>query len=315
VGKYAAKRLGALVAIIFLVSVGSFYLIHLLPGDPTVTILGPNDTPHNAAILKAQLGLNKPIYEQYFIWLGHLFQGNFGKSYVTSESVAFMIRTSLPIDIELIVISQLIALPVAIVLALMAARRPNGLFDNTATTATFAGLALPPFIITPIAVAIFAVHWHVFPGPSSYVPISQGFWTNVDSMLLPSLIIAFGSVVIYYRLLRNDLISTLQEEFITVAKSKGLSDRRILFHHAFRPSSISLLASAGINISALIAGTFVVEYLLHIPGLGYQLVNSVAENDYVAVQGIVLVVAVGVVLVNFIVDFLFTVVDPRISRD
>jgi peptide/nickel transport system permease protein len=147
------------------------------------------------------------------------------------------------------------------------------------------------------------------------VPLTQNFWSNIHSVLLPSIVLAVGSIVVYYRLLRNDLIATLQEEFITMARSKGLSDTRILFRHALRPSSVNLLASAGITISSLIAGAFVVEYLLSMPGLGYELVNSIAQVDYIVVQGIVLVVAVAVVVINFIVDFLLTVVDPRIARD
>jgi peptide/nickel transport system permease protein len=134
-------------------------------------------------------------------------------------------------------------------------------------------------------------------------------------MLLPSIVVAIGSIVLYYRLLRNDLISTLQEGFITMARSKGLSERRLLYRHALRPSSVSLLASAGINIGSLIAGTFVVEFLLQLPGLGYELVVAINQDDYLVVQGIVLVIAVAVVVLNVLVDFLFTVVDPRISLD
>ncbi len=313
--KYLGKRFVALVAIVFLVSVGAFYLVHLLPGDPTVAILGPNDTAHNKAILMAQLGLNKPLYEQYFIWAGHIFEGNFGQSYVTHQTVLSTMATAVPIDIELIVISQIIAFAIAIPLALLAARRPNKRLDRYSTTATFAGLALPPFILAPLLVLIFCVHWHIFPGPASYVPISQSLSANLNSMILPSIILAIGSIVVYFRLLRNDLIATLQEDFITMARSKGMTDRRILLKHAFRPSSVSLLASAGINIGALIAGTFVVEYLLQIPGLGYELVTAINQTDYIVVQSIVLVVAIAVVIINFIVDFLFSVVDPRIARE
>jgi peptide/nickel transport system permease protein len=176
-------------------------------------------------------------------------------------------------------------------------------------------LALPPFVIGPVLVLIFAVHWHVFPGPASYVPITQGFWSNIHTMLLPSIVLALGSIVVYFRLLRNDLIATLQEDFITMARSKGLTDRRIMWRHALRPSSVSLLASAGVTISGLIAGVFVVELLLQLPGLGFQLISSIDQDDYIVVQGITLIVAVAVVLINFVVDFLFTVIDPRIARD
>jgi peptide/nickel transport system permease protein len=315
VAAYLAKRLVALIAILFIISLGAFFLVHLLPGDPTVTILGPNDTPANRAALLAQLGLDKPLYQQYFIWIGHVLQGNLGQSFITHQTVTSLLANALPIDIELVIFSQLMALIVAVPLALVVARHPNKSLDKTATTATFAMLAMPPFIIAPVLVLIFSIHLHVFPGPGSYVPITQDFWGNIHAMLLPSIVIAIGSIVVYYRLLRNDLISTLQEDFITMARSKGLSDRRILLRHALRPSSISLVATAGVTIAGLIAGTFVVEYLLQLPGLGYALVNSINQVDYIVVQGIVLVVAVFVVIINFIVDFLFTVIDPRIARE
>ena len=139
-------------------------------------------------------------------------------------------------------------------MAITASRRPNRLFDQFANGAAFGMLALPPFVIGPVLVLIFAVHWHVFPGPASYVPLTQNFWSNIHTMLLPSIVLALGSIVVYFRLLRNDLIATLQEDFITMARSKGLTDRRIMWRHALRPSSVSLLASAGVTISGLIAG-------------------------------------------------------------
>jgi peptide/nickel transport system permease protein len=315
VGNYIAKRVVLLIIIIFFVSVAAFFLVHLLPGNPAVTILGPNDTPQNAAILNHQLGLDKPLVEQYFIWIGHVFQGNLGQSFTTHETTTSIISTSYPIDVELIVFSQLMAFAIALPMAIKASRRPNRLFDQLSNSAAFGMLALPPFVIGPIMVLIFAVHWHVFPGPASYVPITQGFWSNIHTMLLPSIVLALGSIVVYFRLLRNDLISTLQQDFITMARSKGLSDRRIMWRHALRPSSVTLLASAGVTIGTLIAGTFVVELLLQMPGLGFQIISSINQDDYTVVQGIVLIVAVAIVLVNFAFDFIFTLVDPRIARD
>lgn len=313
--KFLLKRALALIAILFVVSIGTFFLIHLLPGDPTVTILGPNDTAHNRAVLLQQLGLNKPIWLQYWIWLGNVLQGNLGQSFITHQTVTSTLAHAVPIDIELVIISQLLALGVSIPLAIASARRPNGLLDRVSTTSSFAMLALPPFIIIVFLVLIFSIHFHVFPGPGSYVPFTQNPWSNIHTMILPALVLAIGSVVIYFRLLRGDLISTLQEEYITMARSKGLSDRYIMWRHALRPSSLSLLAAAGLNIGALIAGAFVVEYLLALPGLGYALVNSIQQVDYLTVQGITLFVAVVVVVLNFIIDFLFTIVDPRIARE
>ena len=314
-GKYIAKRLVLLLIIIFFVSVASFLLVHLLPGNPAVTILGPNDTPQNQAILNHQLGLDEPLWMQYFIWIGHVFQGNLGQSFTTHQTTTSIIAEAFPIDIELIVISQIMALIVAVPLAMAASRRPNRPFDQVSNGIAFGMLALPAFVIGPLMVLLFAVHWHVFPGPASYVPLTQNFWSNIHTMLLPSIVLALGGIVIYFRLLRNDLIATLQQDFITMARSKGLSDRRIMWRHALRPSSVSVLASAGVTISGLIAGTFVVELLLQMPGLGFQIISAINQDDYTVVQGITLVVAVAIVLINFIFDFIFTIVDPRIARD
>lgn len=313
-GKYFARRFVQLVVVAFIISVLTFLLVHLLPGDPSVVILGPNDNPHNRAILFKQLGLNKPLIQQYFIWLRAVFHGNLGQSYLDHEPVTHIIANGWPIDVELIVISQVIAFAVAIPLALITSRRPNRPVDNVATTTTFGLLALPPFVIAPVMVAVFAVGLGWFPA-TGYVPITQDLATNIHDMILPSLAITAGSIAVYYRLFRSDLISTLQEDFITMARSKGLSNRRIMWRHAFRPSSYSLLAAAGVNIGALIAGTFIVEYLFAIDGLGYSLVQAVQQRDYLVVQGISLVVAIAYVVLQFIIDFVFTVVDPRVTRE
>ena len=312
--KYFLRRFLQLVVVAFIISVLVFLLVHLLPGDPTVVILGPNDTLHNRAILDKQLGLNLPLWHQYVIWLKGVFHGNLGQSYLNHQPVTTTIKTGWPIDVELIIISQLIAFAVAIPLALVTSRRPNRALDNISTTGTFGMLALPPFVIAPIMVAVFAVGLHWFPA-TGYVPLSQAPATNLHDMILPSLAITAGSIAVYYRLFRSDLISTLQEDFITMARSKGLSSRRIMWRHAFRPSSFSLLAAAGVNIGALIAGTFIVEALFAIPGLGYSLVQAVNQRDYLVVQGITLVVAVAYVVLQFLIDFLFTVVDPRVTRE
>ena len=217
-------------------------------------------------------------------------------------------------SIELIVISQVIAFAVAIPLALVVSRKPNRWLDNVSTTSTFGLLALPPFVVAPILVAVFAVGLGWFPA-TGYTPFTQAPLTNIHEMILPSVAITAGSIAVYFRLLRSDLISTLQQDFITMARSKGLSNVRIMWRHAFRPSSFSMLAAAGINIGSLIAGTFVVELLFAMPGLGYALVGAVEQRDYLVVQGLSLVIAIAFVIIQFIIDFIFTIVDPRVVRE
>jgi peptide/nickel transport system permease protein len=313
VGRYLLTRLGLLVVILFLISVFTFLLVHILPGNPADTILGGLQTKANVAALDRQLGLNHPLVQQYWIWLKNVLQGNLGESFLNHQNVTTIIANAFPVDIELIVISQIISFAIAIPLALVASRRPNRLFDKIASVSTFGMLAMPAFVIGPILVLIFAVKIHAFPATGA-PNLSAEPLTNIHDMILPSIALALGSIAVYYRLLRGDLISTLQEDFITMAKSKGLSTSYIMVRHALRPSSFSMLASAGLNIGTLITGAFVVEYLFGLNGIGAQLVDAINSRDYLEVQGMALVVAFVYVLVNFIVNFLYTVLDPRVTR-
>ncbi len=305
-----------MVGILFVITVGSFYLLHLLPGDPASVILGLGNNPAQRAQLYRQLGLDKPIYIQYFVWLGHLLSGHIGNSFITHTSIAQTIGAALPIDLEMILISQVLAFAIAIPLAMRSAKRPDGIVDRALGAGSFTLLSIPPFIIIVLLVLIFAIDLHVAAfAPSSYVPLTQDWVVNIESLTLPSITLTIASLVVYYRVLRSDLIATLQEEFITMARSKGLSQRRIMWRHAFRPSSVALLGTAGVNIGGLLAGGFIVQYLLQIPGLGYTLILAINSSDYLLVQDIVLTVSVGVVVINFLFDFVINLIDPRISRE
>jgi len=305
-----------LIGIVFVITVGAFYLIHLLPGDPAVVILGTGDSPVNKARLYAELGLNRPIYEQYFIWMSHVLRGNLGVSFISETSVWSTIKGAIPIDLELMIISQILAFATAIPLAMRSAKKPDGWIDRFLSAGSFTLLSVPSFIAIVLLVLFVAIDLGVpHTGVSSYVSLGTDWIGNLESLSLPSVVLAVGSFVVYYRILRSDLIATLQEEYITMARSKGLSQRRIMWRHALRPSSVALLGTAGVNIGGLLAGGFIVQYLLDIPGLGYTLIASIGLSDYLVVQGIVLVVAVGVILINFFFDFLINIVDPRISRE
>jgi peptide/nickel transport system permease protein len=311
--RYAAKRVGLMVVILAIISVLTFLLVHLLPGDPTLAILGPNDTPAARAELLRQLGLNKGLVDQYWIWIRNVLHGNLGESFITKQTVTNALGEAVPIDLELIVLSQIMALGLAIPMALVAARRPNRLFDRFATTSTFGMLSLPTFVVGVVLVLIFAVKLHAVPA-TGFNRLSQGLGANLKSATLPSVALAVGSVAVYFRLLRADLVATLQEDYITMARAKGLSTRYIMLRHALRPSSFSLLAGAGISIGSLFTGAFVVEFLFQLPGIGFQLVDAIDARDYLMVQGMALVAAVAYVFVNFAIDILLTVVDPRVRR-
>jgi peptide/nickel transport system permease protein len=314
--RYLTKRLVLLIGIVFVISVGSFYLIHLLPGNPATVILGFGATPEAKAALYRQLGLSKPIYLQYFVWLGNIVRGNLGVSFISQTTVASVIRSALPIDAEIIVLSQILAFAAAIPTAMRSARKPDGIIDRILGGTSFTLLSIPPYILIVVLVLLISLKLGLSAtGPSAYVSLGTNWITNLESLSLPAFTLAVGSYVVYYRVLRSDLIATLQEEFITMARSKGLSQRRIMWRHAFRPSSVALLGAASVNIGGLLAAGFVVQYLLQIPGLGYTLIQAIDMSDFLVVQGIVLTVSVLVVLINFFFDFVINIVDPRISRE
>jgi peptide/nickel transport system permease protein len=199
---------------------------------------------------------------------------------------------------------------------MVSSRRPDGPIDRVLSAGSFTLLSVPPFIIIVLLVLLVSIKMNVAnTGPSAYVPFGTNWVTNLESLSLASITVALGSFTLYYRVLRSDLIATMQEEFITMARSKGLSRRRIMWRHAFRPSSVTLLGAASVNLGGLLAALFVVQYLLAIPGLGYTLIAAINTSDYLLVQGIVLVVCVGVVVLNFVFDFIINLVDPRISRE
>jgi peptide/nickel transport system permease protein len=305
-----------LIGVVFVITVGAFYLIHLLPGDPAAVILGTGDSPANKAKLYKQLGLNKPVIEQYFVWIKNVLRGNLGTSFITETSVWSTIKAALPIDLEIIVLSQILAFAAAIPTAMRSARKPDGVLDRILSAGSFTLLSVPSFVLIVVLVLVVAIKLGVpHTGVSSYVSLGADWVENLESLALPSITLAIGSYVVYYRVLRSDLIATLQDEFITMARSKGISQRRIMWRHAFRPSSVSLLGTAGVNIGGLLAGGFIVQYLLSIPGLGYQLIAAIGTSNYLVVQGIVLVVSVGVIVINFAFDLAINIVDPRISRE
>ena len=316
--RYLLSRVAALIGIVWIVTVFCFLLTHMLPGDPSQSILRFSWTPAAGRAWDKQHGFTGPLVHQYWYWLRHVLSGNLGRSAYGPPVISF-IKSGYKVDLELVIYSQILAFLFAVPLAVYASRRPNGPLDKSATSITFAFYCLPAFILVVWLVQLFCIHFHVFKGPgASAFPTGVGLFsfifTNLYVMLLPSLILAVGTLAVYYRLLRGEMAATLQEEFITVARSKGLSTNRVLWRHALRPSSITLLTSMGNNIALLITGLFIVETKFALPGIGYFLVGGIFQKDYLLVQGIALVTAVTVVVVNFAIDIATTYVDPRIAR-
>ncbi len=309
------SRLGRLVSVLLAVTALSFLLINFLPGDPTVALLGPAaGDPAASKALRKDLNLDASIPAQYKTWLGHALHGNLGKSYFLNRSVTSAIGERLPLTIEIMVLSELLALSIAIPVGVGAARKPGGLFDRMTGGALFGLLALPSFMLGVLLIYLFAVNlkWLPATGQATWFHIGTGPVATPVSILLPILTLAAGQMAVFGRLLRSEMIITLRSEFIMVAKAKGISERRILLRHALRPSSFSLVTVVGISIGALLGGTVIVERMFALPGMGQLLVTSIYKRDYLVVQGGVVLVSVAFVLANVAVDLIYAVLDPRV---
>jgi peptide/nickel transport system permease protein len=308
-----ARKLAGLIPVLLAVSALTFLLLNLLPGDPAFAILGPSAT-HDAVIkLHHQLGLDQPMVVRYGHWLAHVLTGNLGRSYLSSQPVLSAIKERLPVTVELVLLSQFVALLFAVPLGILAGRRPNGILDRVSTGGAFGFLAVPNFVLGVVLVYLFAVRYHLFPA-TGYTPLTKDPFQNLRSVVLPVITLAMAEIAAYLRLLRSDVITTLQEDYIVMAKAKGLPDRRIMLRHALRPSLFSLVTVAGLNFGRLIGGTFIVEIIFQQPGIGLLSIQSIYGRDYVVVQGTVLLIAVAYVLANFVVDVAYGLIDPRVRH-
>lgn len=306
--RYLIRRFAHLFAVMFAVTFLTFLSMNLL-GDPLKSILGPqyaNKEVREQA--RKELHLEGPIPTRYAEWLGDAVQGDFGRSYSTGERVSAVLGERIPVSFMLMVYAQILALLLAVPIAIVSAYRADRLFDRTTTAVSFGLISVPSFALAVLLLYFLSVKNDIF--PARY--LDDTIFDRLYSLFLPALSLALPLGAVYMRILRTDMIRTLQEEFITFARSKGLSTWRILLGHALRPSSFSLVTVFAIQVGALLGGTLVVETIFSIPGLGRQIVTSVLQNDYVVVQAIVLIIATAYVLMNFLVDALYAALDPRV---
>lgn len=309
----AVLRVGRSLVVVLLVTMAVLALLSLAPGSVAAVILGENATPSAIAEMNARLGLDRPFWVQYGSWLGRAVTGDLGSSPLTGQSVTAAIVDRLPVTLELAVLGLLIALVVAVGLAVLSAARPDGPLDKGITAISSVLLSVPAFIAGPLLIYVFAIGLRWFP-VIGWSPISEGIGPNLRGALLPAVAIALAEVAAFHRLLRADLVATLREDFIGAARAKGLGGGYVMFRHALRPSSFSLITLAGINLGRLIGGTVIVEVLFGLPGLGQLIATSIIARDVVTVQGVVVFVAVVYVVVNTAVDLSYRLIDPRIRK-
>jgi peptide/nickel transport system permease protein len=307
------RRLIYLVPVILAVTALTFAISTLLPGDLAIAMLGDQATAEGVAALHQKLGLDLPVWQRYFHWLGAVLSGDFGFSIRTGETVLHAIAGRLPVSLELMIIAEIGGILIGVPLAILCAVRPGSGFDRAISGVAFGMLSVPPFMLAILLIFVFALRLGVLPA-TAYVPFSEDMLGNLRDMALPGATLALLEWPTIMRVLRSDMISTLQEDYIAMARSKGLTARRILLVHALKPSSLTLVTVIGLNIGRLIGGAVITETIFALPGVGRLLVESIYLRDFVILQGGVLLVAIGFVLVNFFVDLLYAALDPRIRH-
>jgi peptide/nickel transport system permease protein len=314
------RKLVRLVFVLLLVSGATAFMLDLTPGDPAYAILGPSATPEAVAAVHADLGLDRPVIERYVDWIGNVAHGDFGRSYRANvpkearQEVSTLIREALPVTIELVLVTLLLSVLAAVPIATLCAHRAGGRLDRFVTVATSVLVSTPPFVTVPILVYFFVLKAGVLPA-TGWVRLTEDPIENLRHVVLPAFALSCVPFAQFVTVLRNDLVNTLNEDFILQARAKGLSPTSVLIRHALRPSSFSLLTIGGLALGQLVAGAVIAENLFALPGIGTLIVTSIQAKDIATVQGVVMFVATVYVVANAVVDILHARLDPRIRLE
>lgn len=307
---YSVRRLITLIPVLFGISLVVFMLIHLIPGDPAVTLLGTHVTPAAVAALREQLGLDKPLWQQYVSFVGGALHGDLGTSYqYKGVAVTSLIWDNVAPTVWLIVAAVVFSVVICIPLAIYSASKPNSIGDNVIRTIPVIGLGMPSFWLGIMLILLFSLLIPLFPVSG----FGEGFGGHLRAIVLPALTIALTLVPILIRSLRASMLEVLQSDYIVTARSKGISGTRVLIGHALRNAALASVTVLGINIAYLIGSTVVIEKVFALNGVGYLMLTGILQRDFPIVQAVTLLFAVMVVLVNLLTDLTHAALDPRVS--
>ena len=309
--RFIAKRIISVIPVLIIVSIVIFSLIHLVPGDPATAMLGDLATEEDIAALRIRMGLDKPLIEQYFFWIGNIFHGDFGMSVVNNETVGSLIISHIRPTISLAIYALVIAAVIAIPLGMIASRKKGSAVDHVVSVISLAGISLPSFLLGLFLMLLFSVKFRIFP-VSGYKEISEGFLEHIRSLTLPAIALGFMNAALMMRMTRASMLEVLGSDYIKMAKAKGVKEFSLLAKHAFKNTLVTLITIFGQSIVQALSGAAVVESLFAVPGLGQLMVNSIGRRDYYVIQAIVLLIAVINVVINMIIDILYGFVDPRV---
>jgi peptide/nickel transport system permease protein len=312
--RFVAERLAALVATVVAISIIIFLAVRFLPGSILdLFFAGDNTaTPAQLAAAKKQLGLTGSYPEQYWRWASGAIHGDFGHSLLTQQPVSSMMATALPIDIELITLGILIALVVGIPLGVVSAVRRDRPVDYVSRLVGLIGISAPNFWVATLLLIFTSRVFHWVP-PLAYVSLFKHPWENIQEFILPAIAISVFTLAIVMRMVRATMLEVLNLDYVRTARAKGVPRRAVLTRHALRNALIPVVTVAGFEVGVLIGGAAVTEVIFGLPGVGAKLLNAIFQRDYPVVEASTLIIATAFVVVNFFVDILYGILDPRIS--
>jgi len=309
---FLVRRLLLTIPILFIVSVICFSMINLIPGDPATVILGPEASEHAKEEMRNRLNLNEPIPVQYVDWLWGVLHGDLGESLIDDTPVSKLILERLPVTIELALGAFAVSFTIAVIVGILSASRRGTWVDYLSTGAALGGISIPSFWLGMMLIIIFAVNLGILPA-SGYEPFFKNPVANITAMILPIIATGLRESGELTRMLRSSLLEQLGSDYVRTAFSKGLSRRVVLIRHAVRNALIPFVTASGLQIAGLLGGLVVTETVFQLPGLGRLVVDSIENRDFTTVQGAVLTITLIVVMVNVLIDVLYTIIDPRIS--
>jgi peptide/nickel transport system permease protein len=313
-GGFLYRRIIQLIPTLLIVAVIVFFITRMLPGDPAAVMLGPQASAEDIAEYSEKLGLNEPLYQQFFDYLVNLVSFDFGNSLTYNRPILDLIMERFPNTIILAVSALFIAIIVGVPAGIIAARKQNTIIDYSVTTLSLIGVSMPIFWLGVMLVLYFSVNLQWFPatGMGSF---ENGFWDFLSHLILPSLALATIPTAQFARITRSSMLETISQDYIKTARSKGLTEFKVINKHAFKNALIPLLTVIGLQFSGLLGGAVLTETIFSWPGMGLLIVDAIEKRDFIVVQSTVLFVAVIYVVINLIIDILYKVVNPKVNLD
>lgn len=309
---YILRRLFMLIPVLFGVSIVIFFALRVIPGDVAATILGTDATPEALAQIREDFGLNLPIYEQYLNWIGGVLTGDFGESMRTGKEVLPDILSRFAITFELTLIAAFISWIIAIPLGIIAGMKRNSKTDFSVRILSLLGVSVPNFALATVLILVLALFFSYSP-PVGYVGFFEDPITNLQILFLPAIVLGTSMAGAVMRMTRSSILEILRQDFIRTIRAKGAKERVVIFNHALRNAMIPILTIIGMQIGVLLGGTVIIEQIFSLPGLGQLVLTGINQRDFTVVQGSVLFIAFVFVIINLIVDLLYSYLDPRIT--